>query len=479
MSQETLCNLNMFSMRQFLRRLEHLATDDYQQLHFENAPFIGIEIVKDLFDIEVTFDCVLTKWIKYTYYSKSRVCKPKRPQRRKGIEGDKQRLNLRLGPGTAPMMNLVNKTETEVDGKVVKETAEPTVTVGAHGILGAEPRTTGTLRKRMKRIELSKVYDLDTAVNTVDNYIIKQKINLPLNCCLLILNRMTSKLERMERRQKREKCLHQQQASTTPSNVCQDSLHSYSPNSTLICTSPVKSTPGSQSASNDPYATTLYHGHEICSPVSQSGPSALLLSRSPPTPPPLNVSKFVRRSTRLAGLTQLNRPNVINLFENVIGNNPKLKILRCKNYLLCDTNKHVLLQLLELLKHNAVVQALYIHNFELGFDDEVLNALIECLKVNHNIWALNVGENFKVTEEGWERFAEQLKHTHVTHLYAGSESTVQGDLKKEMRKAIRQNRKKHMNHIDNMNLDVILNIGQMWWNPKNSRHVRRSELKFA
>lgn len=147
-------------------------------------------------------------------------------------------------------------------------------------------------------------------------------------------------------------------------------------------------------------------------------------------------------------------------------------MLRLKNYLEADTNSLVLLEVLKLLETNTVVEVLYIHNFNLAMDDNLLDKLAYVLTVNPTIWALNVGENFKVTRAGWERFALALWDTHVTHLYAGSESTVNGELKVEMRDAIRCNRKKHTRHIDPENLEVILQIGQMWWNPKNARALR-------
>jgi len=83
-----------------------------------------------------------------------------------------------------------------------------------------------------------------------------------------------------------------------------------------------------------------------------------------------------------------------------------------------------------------------------------------------------VGENFKITLRGWEKFADDLKRTGVTHLYAGSESTVHGELKVKMRDAVRDNRTKHQLHIDPTNINVIDQIGQMWWNPRNSKVIQ-------
>jgi hypothetical protein len=120
-------------------------------------------------------------------------------------------------------------------------------------------------------------------------------------------------------------------------------------------------------------------------------------------------------------------------------------------------------QVLNLLEKNQVVQVLYIQRFNEAMDDERLMHLVRVLKNNPRIWALNVGENFKITRRGWERFCDALPSTHITHMYAGSETTVYGELKVRMRDAIRDNRVKHDMHIRESNWDVISQIGQMWW----------------
>lgn len=196
---------------------------------------------------------------------------------------------------------------------------------------------------------------------------------------------------------------------------------------------------------------------------------------STPSKPKAANYLFVRRSIRRPGLEQLRRPATQVLLKRLRANNPEdkaMRVLRLKNHLEADTNSLVLLEILKLLESNTVVQVLYIHNFNIAMDDLLLDRLSHVLRVNPTIWALNVGENFRITRSGWEKFAVALRDTHVTHLYAGSESTVNGELKIEMRDAIRANRRKHNRHINPENLEVILQIGQMWWNPKNARALR-------
>jgi len=187
------------------------------------------------------------------------------------------------------------------------------------------------------------------------------------------------------------------------------------------------------------------------------------------------ASHWVRRSVRHAGTDQLSRPNVRDLISRLERDDPNdadMVVLRLKNWLEADTNSQVLTRVFELVAKSKVVQALYVQNMEKAMDDERLQLLVKALRANPRVWALNVGENFKITRRGWERFAEDLKMTGVTHLYAGSESTVYGELKVKMRDAVRDNRVKHDLHIAKWNLSVIWQIGQMWWNPRNSKVVQ-------
>ena len=58
-------------------------------------------------------------------------------------------------------------------------------------------------------------------------------------------------------------------------------------------------------------------------------------------------------------------------------------------------------------RQHRQVEALYIHNFEEGMRDAQLQHLAKVLKKGH-IWALNVGENFKLSAQAWAAFAEAL-----------------------------------------------------------------------
>ena len=85
-----------------------------------------------------------------------------------------------------------------------------------------------------------------------------------------------------------------------------------------------------------------------------------------------------------------------------------------------------------------------------------------------NVWCMNIGENYNVSDETWEKFTKGLIHTKITNMYA-SEHTITTDMKDEIRFTIRENRKKHNMHIDPNNLDVIVQCTHCWWNPINAK----------
>ena len=92
--------------------------------------------------------------------------------------------------------------------------------------------------------------------------------------------------------------------------------------------------------------------------------------------------------------------------------------------------------------------------------------------------AVNIGENFKITRKGWTQFAQELEHTHVTHMYVSEPhfGGITGTLKASMRARIRENRTKDVRCRDTRNAAVIEEIGQMWWNPRNGFDRARSLL---
>ena len=112
------------------------------------------------------------------------------------------------------------------------------------------------------------------------------------------------------------------------------------------------------------------------------------------------------------------------------------KVLRLKRFISSTAGPKVLNEVLEALKHNTKVEALYIQNFEEGFYDEQLEKLTEVLKLKR-IWCLNVGENFRTTLPAWRAFAKELPETAVSHMYASEHHFIGTDVKNQMKDAIR------------------------------------------
>lgn len=172
---------------------------------------------------------------------------------------------------------------------------------------------------------------------------------------------------------------------------------------------------------------------------------------------------------RMIGQEKLNRSGVRRLLQMIKeDNNPALKVLRLKQYLDADANPLTIDTVLDALENCTTCEALYIQNFEKGMLDEQVDHLGRVLQKGY-IWALNIGENFGISTPGWERFAKALKQTHITHMYASEPNFggISGKLKKQMRDIIRENRKKDTRHKSFDHIDVICQIGQMWWNPRN------------
>lgn len=104
-------------------------------------------------------------------------------------------------------------------------------------------------------------------------------------------------------------------------------------------------------------------------------------------------------------------------------------------------------------------------------DLQVLHLLKILQQPSCKIWCLNIGENYKVTMETWDKFANGLKFTKITHMYA-SEHTITPELKELIRVTIRDNRKKHNMHCNPDNLDTIIQCTHCWWNPINTKSLR-------
>ncbi len=186
-----------------------------------------------------------------------------------------------------------------------------------------------------------------------------------------------------------------------------------------------------------------------------------------------NQNNWVRRSRRQPNRNLLNSKPVRVLVDKLKYNDLDMHVLKMKKYI-NDPNAPcaVIDAILNAMEENTNCEALYIQNFNEGMRDQQVIHLLRILQQpTCNIWCLNIGENYNVSDATWEKFTKGLIHTKITHMYA-SEHTITADMKDEIRFTIRENRKKHDMHINPNNLDVIIQCTHCWWNPINAKVLR-------
>ena len=149
------------------------------------------------------------------------------------------------------------------------------------------------------------------------------------------------------------------------------------------------------------------------------------------------------------------------------------KVLRLKRFISANSGPKTLHAVLDALEENTTVEALYIQNFESGFFDEHLVRLAQVLRLKR-IWCLNVGENFRTSLPAWRQFCEDLKDTAVSHMYASEHHFIGTDVKHKMKAVIRETRNAKP-PVARHSLEVIMECGNMWYNPKLPKWAR--ELK--
>lgn len=185
------------------------------------------------------------------------------------------------------------------------------------------------------------------------------------------------------------------------------------------------------------------------------------------------TSHWVRRSVRQPCRDILRSTIMKSLVNKLKSNNKDMVVLKMKKYINNpDTPSVVIDAALEALEVNTNCQALYIQNFNAGVRDKQFIHLLRVLQLpTCKIWCLNIGETYNVMDDTWEMFAEGLKTTNITHMYA-SEHTISTALKDQIRATIRKNRSKHNLHNDPENLDAIIQCTHCWWNPINAKSLQ-------
>ena len=196
-----------------------------------------------------------------------------------------------------------------------------------------------------------------------------------------------------------------------------------------------------------------------------------------PEDPAACTAAFPGRSKREVGTSYSHSNAFKNFIERLRRSDPTLgevqgRILRLKRYLPSDIGPKIVDAVIDALSSNTVVECLYIQNFERGMHDEQLGHLMEAVLKQGRIWAVNIGENFRITHEGWGAFLRELPQTAVSFLYVSEHHLYGTKLKDKMRDAIRENRKL----LGQRDLAVINGVTNMWYNPKTPEELERSRL---
>lgn len=183
--------------------------------------------------------------------------------------------------------------------------------------------------------------------------------------------------------------------------------------------------------------------------------------------------RLPQRARRVAGGLDpaLTCPSLSRLLSLISSNSTDFQhrgaVLRVKQYLRADAGTRELDAVIEALRSNTRIQAVYLQNFERGMRDEQLKRLTEVLKANRNIWALNVGENLEISLAAWKEFTDALEETCVSFLYVSEHHLIRSSppLKPRMRAAIRANRDRLLLEGRVPTAGLARLIQNMWWNP--------------
>jgi hypothetical protein len=123
---------------------------------------------------------------------------------------------------------------------------------------------------------------------------------------------------------------------------------------------------------------------------------------------------------------------------------------------------------IEALASNTKIQVLYFQGYGMGMRAPQLAKLTQVLeRPDCGVWAMNIGESPRVSDEAWWTFCDRLPHTKLGVLFAEPNHLPNG-VKPKMIKALRSNRIRDQLH--NLqehpeNEHEVKNADKMWWHP--------------
>jgi len=121
---------------------------------------------------------------------------------------------------------------------------------------------------------------------------------------------------------------------------------------------------------------------------------------------------------------------------------------------------------IEALAFNTKIQVLYFQGYGVGMRAPQLAKLTQVLeRPDCGVWAMNIGESPRVSDEAWWTFCDRLPHTKLGALFAEPNHLPNG-VKPKMIEALRSNRIRDQLH--NLqehpeNEHEVKNADKMWW----------------
>jgi hypothetical protein len=149
------------------------------------------------------------------------------------------------------------------------------------------------------------------------------------------------------------------------------------------------------------------------------------------------------------------------LLDRIQSNHDISVVLKLREHLSVPVVTEVLLSaVVSALSVNTVCQAVYMFRYA-AMTDAVMDQLISVLLSKPLIWCVNVGESTSVSTLMWEKFANALCKTSVTHLYI-SEGHISSKLKNTMLAVLAENRNKHTLYCADSNCSIVRRCKNLW-----------------
>ena len=159
-----------------------------------------------------------------------------------------------------------------------------------------------------------------------------------------------------------------------------------------------------------------------------------------------------------------------NLLEQIRSDDPNLTILKLKGVITEDTEQSVE-AVIEALATNTHIQVLYFQGYGMGMRARQLAMLCKVLEGEGcGVWAMNIGESPRVSDEAWWAFNDRLAYTKLGAMFAEPNHLPNG-VKPKMIDNLRKNRIRDQLHNLQQHPEneyEVKHCDKMWWHPVNA-----------